>query len=332
MKVLSRRLRALTLSLLGVSLLAPLAVFGCSAPDQSKEVSNQGYYMYGAPRYRGFHPGNRYYGPSRHYSGDAGQYSGDYIVEEDIVPFGQEALPPMVAPVPRYPQAQRYPQTERYPRSQRYPQALSRFTPPVVPPLAGGADYFAEISTEGAFRWARESLPLKVYITNGAGVPGFRPAYRQILIDAFNEWSQVSQGKIAWQLVSSVHEADIACTFRGTPRSNDDGVEGGRTSTTIVTDRQGREFIESARMELLTRLHGVSIDDSEFRKAALHEVGHALGLQGHSSTRTDIMYFAVANSQRPYLQSRDINTLLKLYAPYPARFSIGKLPSGIPQS
>jgi predicted Zn-dependent protease len=316
MKRLSPRLRVLSLGLLGICLLAPLAFSGLPQLRHSREVSKQGVYMYGAPRYRGFHRDNRYYGPS--YPSNRG-YSPGYVVEE-VIPFSQDALPPMMAPAPRYRQ------------QQRYPQALSRFTPPVVPPLSRGGDYFAEISAEGAFRWARSSLPLKVYITNGAGVQGFRPEMRQILIQAFDEWAQASQGKIAWQLVNDLHQADIACTFRGSPRSSDEGVEGGRTATTIVTDRYGREYIESAQMELLTRLHGVSIDASEFRKAALHEVGHALGLQGHSSTSTDIMYFAVAKSQSPYLQSRDINTLMKLYSSYPPQFSIGSVPSRIPRS
>ncbi|MGK7914141.1 MAG: matrixin family metalloprotease [Prochloraceae cyanobacterium] len=46
--------------------------------------------------------------------------------------------------------------------------------------------------------------------------------------------------------------------------------------------------------------------------AALHEIGHALGIWGHSPLESDVMYLsAVRNS--PHISPRDINTLKKIY-------------------
>ena len=47
--------------------------------------------------------------------------------------------------------------------------------------------------------------------------------------------------------------------------------------------------------------------------AMLHEMGHALGLGGHSPERADIMYPRVRRSAEEGLSRRDRNTLRALY-------------------
>lgn len=210
-----------------------------------------------------------------------------------------------------------------------YEQQSAYGAPPVAPAFARGSDYWNDIvSDEGAFPWLAKSFPLKIWISNGNGASGYRPEYREILIESFNEWCDASQGRLAWQLVDNKREADVTCSFVGSPRGGaaGGGVEGGRTATVTVGDPRG-EYIESAEMELLTRLHGKTISLNEFRKAALHECGHAFGLQGHSSNNTDILYAMVRDTQKPYLQPRDINTMMRLYSSYPQRFAIGSIPA-----
>ncbi len=46
--------------------------------------------------------------------------------------------------------------------------------------------------------------------------------------------------------------------------------------------------------------------------AARHELGHALGIWGHSSVATDTLYFSQVR-QPPTISSRDLNTLKRLY-------------------
>ncbi|MBX9687103.1 MAG: matrixin family metalloprotease, partial [Candidatus Obscuribacterales bacterium] len=57
-----------------------------------------------------------------------------------------------------------------------------------------------------------------------------------------------------------------------------------------------------------------SLSDDKLRQTALHEVGHALGLNGHSSNPGDIMYFASVAVNSPQLSERDIKTLQLLYS------------------
>ncbi len=46
--------------------------------------------------------------------------------------------------------------------------------------------------------------------------------------------------------------------------------------------------------------------------AARHELGHALGIWGHSLLQTDTMYFSQVRKP-PFISARDVNTLKKVY-------------------
>jgi predicted Zn-dependent protease len=52
--------------------------------------------------------------------------------------------------------------------------------------------------------------------------------------------------------------------------------------------------------------------DRVIKAAARHELGHALGIWGHSPDRNDALYFS-ATSDPPPISARDINTLKKIY-------------------
>ncbi len=54
---------------------------------------------------------------------------------------------------------------------------------------------------------------------------------------------------------------------------------------------------------------------NEIKGVCLHEIGHALGLNGHSPNSNDIMYCSETGSEsrRPQLTVRDLATLKKLY-------------------
>ncbi len=59
---------------------------------------------------------------------------------------------------------------------------------------------------------------------------------------------------------------------------------------------------------------GRSFSDTDTYKTCLHEVGHAIGMEGHSNTPSDIMYPMLNSAQTPYLKERDINTIAALYS------------------
>jgi predicted Zn-dependent protease len=53
--------------------------------------------------------------------------------------------------------------------------------------------------------------------------------------------------------------------------------------------------------------------DAALLSAARHELGHGLGIWGHSPDPTDIMYFSQVRTP-PEISPRDINTLKRIYA------------------
>lgn len=182
----------------------------------------------------------------------------------------------------------------------------------------GSGDYLAEMVKSGTFRWTAGRMPLHVYIDDGAGVSAYRPQFKQIMRDAFNAWMQAAGGKLSWVEVSDPRRADIVTTWSDSISVRNGQLEAGRTTAVTQTDRySGERSLVAAEVRILTRIGPKVFSDSEIRKTTLHEVGHALGLQGHSPVSSDIMYPSLSLNQVPYLQDRDASTISHLYAGYP---------------
>ena len=185
-------------------------------------------------------------------------------------------------------------------------------------------DYLDAVLPQGLVRWPLENMPLRVYVAPGSNVPGYRSSYAQLVRRAFDEWAIASGHKLAWQPVASPYEADI--TVYWTPQLDDAGAraEAGRTVTTSrFNKRSGQGFIDGARVMIQTLSGGRPFSDGEMRRIALHEVGHALGLQGHSPFFADIMFQAIHPRQISQLTERDRATMSRLYNNYPSFNSIG---------
>jgi predicted Zn-dependent protease len=61
------------------------------------------------------------------------------------------------------------------------------------------------------------------------------------------------------------------------------------------------------------------MDEIEIMRTCLHEVGHALGIDGHSADVNDVMYFSESAKHMGTLTRRDMVTIIRLYGRYPAR-------------
>src|SRR5262249_48931115 len=85
-------------------------------------------------------------------------------------------------------------------------------------------------------------------------------------------------------------------------------------------ERPGENFIriEHADIRILTvdRESERPIGEDDMKKTCLHELGHALGLQGHSTNNHDIMFYSVSPTVWPVLSKRDKATLLGIYGMY----------------
>jgi len=190
------------------------------------------------------------------------------------------------------------------------------------------SDYLADIATDGLYNWPREKLPIKVFIEPGEELPGYRANFPDVLRQSFDDWMRASGNRLTWVQVDQSQSADIICHWSPDAPERMDGTEAGRTKTYARFNTEtNRGTIYKVTMSLATRLPDREMTDDEIKKTVLHEVGHALGLEGHSPERSDIMFARVSPSQLPYLTDRDSATIVRLYSDYqPLAARPGQLP------
>lgn len=191
-------------------------------------------------------------------------------------------------------------------------------------PTAPPEDEYLDSATAGGryFRWPAERMPIRVYIAPGAGATGYRDSFSRALADAFAAWAKGSDNRIAFWIVTDPSQADITCDWTGDPAKV---VEAGRSVEGGLTKLSGQEQpggvdvkIVRARVTLLTKDRGgTPLSDDDMKKVCLHEIGHALGLNGHSNNNHEIMFFSESPSVWPALTKRDKATIRRLYASYP---------------
>lgn len=183
------------------------------------------------------------------------------------------------------------------------------------------ADYYKDAIKKATFRWGKNDLPIKVYIETGEDVRGYRYAFREQLIDAFNVWIKAAQNRLSWKLVSKKEEANIVCSWIS-DKSKFQEKQFLKQGETYLLGRASNEegLIASATIKICTNsVFGVKkLRDADIGQICRHEVGHALGIYGHSRNKKDTMYPKTnAFLSKHELTERDIETINRLYACYP---------------
>lgn len=184
---------------------------------------------------------------------------------------------------------------------------------------SNSSDYLDKLTAEdNVNRWPKKKMPLKVYIQPSSRARGFQPQFPEIAREAFIAWYRASKKKVAFKFVDSLDEADINLEWTDKRlRTNNDKRErmkaGLTTSTATVSG-----IIKKARIQVrtLNPFTKKGTPEDQVVETCLHEIGHSLGLNGHSTNQSDIMYLGVTKRQLPALTRRDKATISKLYKAY----------------
>ncbi|MHB0912596.1 MAG: matrixin family metalloprotease [Armatimonadota bacterium] len=184
----------------------------------------------------------------------------------------------------------------------------------------GGSSYFEYNSSlfspnyisdlDALYTWGR--LPIRVAFTLPSDWSGYG-SNQDFYVEAAYEWNQPGRQAMI-SVVPAGQSADVTVDF--VYQSELGGSIYGRTYNTA--DSAG--YMRASRIEVAYR---TSLSDPSLISATdvgtviAHELGHALGMDGHSETdENDLMYesFVLGTDKDP--NSRDLNTAMTAYAGY----------------
>jgi predicted Zn-dependent protease len=188
------------------------------------------------------------------------------------------------------------------PNPQSLPPLQQHPLPTSLAALTKGAnldDYFDQVKPieVGYLIWSQ--FPVRVYLqppeTNAA-------SWLQIAQQAVKDW----QPYLPLELVSQSKAADISVLGQPPTQRSQGRVRSAETTYALYVDAQGRL---NHRCTVRVRPNQIP----KYLLAALrHELGHALGIWGHSPLETDALYFSQVRNP-PLISARDINTLRRVY-------------------
>ncbi|MCC7529646.1 MAG: tetratricopeptide repeat protein [Candidatus Melainabacteria bacterium] len=176
------------------------------------------------------------------------------------------------------------------------------------------SNYLNDVGGARLGKWPANRMPLKVCIVPASNVQGYQPAFDQCLIKCFQDWGNASGGSVSFKGESDPKAADIVCTWTSDTSKFMNTAEAGET--VVYGSKNG---IQHVTIQILTVPHpmspGVPLSENRLRWICLHEIGHALGLGGHTRNPQDIMFFSTPLAEVwKELTPRDCNTLQSLYS------------------
>ncbi|MBD2664522.1 peptidase metallopeptidase [Richelia sinica FACHB-800] len=184
---------------------------------------------------------------------------------------------------------------------------------PLPPTLAqwqdksNSGDYFDNVTPTkvGYLIWSQFPVRVKVETPTGISENQSQKWVNSVL-QAIQEWNLY----LPLQVVENSEIADITIYRKAPPLQIEPNQKIPRARSALTTyELYTKDNILSHRFTILLS----PSQTGEYIPAAVrHEIGHALGIWGHSPLPTDALYFSQVR-QPPGISARDVNTLKKVY-------------------
>lgn len=175
---------------------------------------------------------------------------------------------------------------------------------------AAATTYLARIRSEGqpiVTRWPT-GAPVRVWVAPTSSLRGWHPRMVAAAREAFDDWRGVVP--VDFRFVADSQEAQVIVGWRD--RFDGDGRSGGLVGHARRHFDAGGWIVRAEVALAVHAVDGTPLEPALIRAAALHEVGHVLGLP-HSDADDDIMAPSHAGAITR-LSPRDVRTAQALYA------------------
>jgi len=180
---------------------------------------------------------------------------------------------------------------------------------PNVDGADGIHDYLTAAARDGLICWAKGSFPLRVYIKRPPGIVGGVDP-NKLLHQCLSEWTERTDGLIGFKETNSKENANIVIGWVTADGELAEDAEAGEARVKLLNNA-----IYSAEVAIDLRKPEQGMFAGKLHTTILHELGHCLGLHGHSPNPDDVMYFTeLMTGPIAGLSSRDVKTVQLLYA------------------
>lgn len=151
----------------------------------------------------------------------------------------------------------------------------------------------------GQKHW-RNPRNLKTYIQPGYG-------RSELIKKAFRNWSIATKDKVIFYYVSSPDQAQIRVYFGDKIKRTNNPQVAGLTRMKYLGD----EMIEAEVLIPTQTAGGLNLKPEIVYVSMLHEIGHALGIQNHSTNPQNLMYPSASGNKK--ITQYDLAELYRIY-------------------
>ena len=192
--------------------------------------------------------------------------------------------------------------------------------------MSAGENYIEKTPLDGKIlRWDVNKFPLKVYIKNNSTTAV--QYYQDSIKQAFLQWQGSSANLVNFKFVDDEKQANIVVSINSSADMKKCDQQGNQEDCkyTVAYTTPDLEGDSLKKMDIFfydSNNLGQPFSQKEIFNTAIHEIGHSLGIMGHSDNPDDIMYMETKQDDNYLNQFRsdfqsisqaDLNTLNLLY-------------------